>query len=133
MTVTIADADAYISANVINNEDWTDADDAKKQRILSVAGSTLGRAFSKYTIPDNAVYEFSAVLAVIFNDTNRYQLQGISSFSVSGVATFNFKNDGVMSASNVDLTKHIPDIVYKLVGEENGVTLSKRRIGRSVR
>lgn len=133
MTVTIADADAYISANVINNEDWTDADDAKKQRILNVAGSTLGRAFSKYTVPDNAVYEFSAVLAVIFNDTNRYQLQGISSFSVSGVATFNFKNDGVMSASNVDLTKHIPDIVYKLVGEENGVTLSKRRIGRSVR
>lgn len=133
MTVTIADADAYISANVINNEDWTDADDAKKQRILNVAGSTLGRAFSKYTIPDNAVYEFSAVLAVIFNDTNRYQLQGVSSFSVSGVATFNFKNDGVVSASDVDLTKYIPDIVYKLVGEENGVTLYKRRIGRSVR
>jgi hypothetical protein len=133
VTVTIADADAYISANVINNEDWTDADDAKKQRILNVAGSTLGRAFSKYTIPDNAVYEFSAVLAVIFNDTNRYQLQGVSSFSVSGVATFNFKNDGVVSASDVDLTKYIPDIVYKLVGEENGVTLYKRRIGRSVR
>lgn len=133
MAVTIADANAYISANVIDNEDWTEADDAKKQTILNVAGSTLGRVFSKYTIPDKAVYEFSAVLAILFNDTNRYRLHGISSFSLSGVVSFNFKNDGVVSANDVDLAKYIPDSVYKIIGDENGIALSRRRIGRSVR
>ena len=35
MAVSIADADSYISQNVIDTEDWADADEAKKQRMLN--------------------------------------------------------------------------------------------------
>lgn len=94
MTLNITDADSYINQHVIDIEDWTDADEAKKQRIINVANTTLTRRFPGVTIPDGAVYEFSATLATVFNDTNRLAQQGVASFSVSGVASFTFKDAG---------------------------------------
>jgi hypothetical protein len=128
MALSTTDATTYISGNVIEAEDWLEADEAKKQRILNVAADTLARRFPSYTIPDNAVYEFCAVLAVAFNDTNKLAKQGIKSFSIEGVGSFSFK-DGIPS----DLTLLIPQKSYDLIGEENGVKLGRRRVGRSVR
>lgn len=132
MAVTIADADAYVSAYCIDSEDWTDADESKKQRILNVAERILTKRYAAYTIPDNAVYDYSAVLAVVFNDTNRLAQHNVASFSVTGVAAFNFK-DGATNAPGVDLARYIPQSTLDLISEANdGVTLSKRRVGWSV-
>lgn len=92
MAINIGDAESYIAQNVIDIEDWTDSDAAKKQRILTVAERTLKTAYPSHMIPDNAVYEYSAILAVVFNDTNRLAQQGIESFNISGVASFSFRN-----------------------------------------
>jgi hypothetical protein len=66
--------------NVIVIDDWTDSHDDKKQRLLNVALSTLTRVYPTYTIPDNAVYEFSAVLATAYNDTNAQKQTESSNF-----------------------------------------------------
>lgn len=124
-TVNIENADEYIALNCIDTEDWTDADEAKKQRILNVAGRTLSVKYPDYTIPDAAVYEFANVLCVIFNDTNRYSKHGIASFGVSGVANFAFKAELVFGP-DVDLSKFIPQSALDIIGEENDVTLAKR-------
>ena len=128
MALSTADATAYINGNVIDADDWLEADEAKKQRILNVAADTLTRRFPSYIIPDNAVYEFCAALAVAFNDTNKLAKQGIKSFTIDGVGSFTFKN-GIPS----DLTLLIPQKSYDLIGEANGVKLSRCRVGRSVR
>ena len=127
MALSITDADVYISANVLDIEDWTDSDSDRKQRLINVANRTLVSRFKQYTIPDNAVYEFAAYLAVVFNDTNKQQQYGVKQFSIKGIA-FSFG-----SATPKELNAMIPEQVYELVGEANGVKLSKVRIGRSVR
>jgi hypothetical protein len=121
MAVNITDANTYIQANVIDNEDWLDADDAKKQRILNVAATTLQRRFHQYTIPDEAVYEFAAILAVVFNDTNRLKQHGIESFSIDGVGSFKFRG------GQVDVEALIPKTALALIGDANGVQLSGGR------
>ena len=125
MTVNITEADTYIAANCIDIEDWTECDEAKKQRILNVANRTLTSKFSKLTIPDAAVYEFANVLAIVFNDTNRMSKNGITSFSVSGVASFSF-DDSVITGPDVDLSKFIPQATLDIIGAENGTKLGKR-------
>ena len=127
MAITTFDADAYIAEYVIDTEDWNDADDEKKQRILNVASRTLTTRFKQYSIPDNAVYEFSAYLAAIFNDTNKFQQYGVKQFSIKGIA-FSFGN-----STPSELNALIPQQVFELIGEANGVILSKNRVGRSVR
>lgn len=127
MAVNLIEADAYIEENVIDIEDWTDADEAKKTRLLNVANTTLTRKYSKYTVPENAVYDYAAALAVAFNDTNRLNNQGIASFSITGVGSFNFKDT---QARNLDA--FIPQSTLDLIGEANGVRLSRRRVGWSV-
>jgi hypothetical protein len=122
MALNIFDATAYIESNVIDIEDWQDADDEKKQRILNVAQSTLTRKYSAYTIPDEAVYDFSAALAIVFNDTNRLNNHGIASFSVTGVASFNFKE-----TQKRDIDSFIPKSTLDLISEANGgVSISVR-------
>lgn len=116
MAVTIADADSYIALNVIITEDWTDSDEAKKTRLLNVAQSTLNRVYSQYTIPDNAVYEFAAILARAFNDTNVQKQNGVKSFGIKGIS---FTFDGGPDA----LEALIPSTTKHLIGEENGVDL----------
>lgn len=127
MAVNTFDADSYIELNVIDIEDWQNCDEEKKERILNVANSTITRKFPSYTIPDNAVYEFASALAIAFNDTNRLNNQGIASVSITGVASFNFKDTQSRS-----MDAFIPEVVYQLIGEANGVKLSRRRVGWSV-
>lgn len=127
MALNITDADAYVSLNVIDTEEWEGSDETKKQRILNVASRTLTNRFKQYTVPDNAVYEFAAYLANVYSDTNKMQQYGIKQFSISGIA---FTFDGSLTK---ELDALIPNVVYELIGEHNGVKLSKRRIGRSVR
>ena len=123
MALTVNDATTYINANCISIDDWTDADDAKKLRIVNVAGRTLTDKYAQYTIPDAAVYEYANALAIAFNDTNALQQQGVASFGLTGVANFTFK-DGLKTG----LDALIPDVVYTLIGAENGVKLSKRAV-----
>ncbi|CAM2951773.1 hypothetical protein PASE110613_09125 [Paenibacillus sediminis] len=125
MAISVALADFYINANCIDIDDWTDADTAKKQRILNVAENTLTRAYSQYTIPDEAVYEFSNTLVVAFNDTNKLAQQGLTGFTVDKVGSFNFK-DAFVNGVGADLRKFIPQSALDLIGDANGVTLSKR-------
>lgn len=128
MAVTVSGADTYISANVIDIDEWIDADSAKKQRILTVASSTLSKQFEDYTIPDNAVYEYAAVLAVVFSDTNRLQRHGVQSFSVSGVASFNFASTSNPSA---DITRFIPKAAYDLINADAAnVSANLPKVGR---
>lgn len=132
MAATITDADAYIELNCIVIEDWTGADAATKQRILNVAGRTISVRYPTYTIPDPAVYEFSNVLATVFNDTNKLQQQGVTQFSLSGVASFMFK-ESLVNGPWDDLAKFIPQAALDIIGEANGgVNLSRRRIGWTV-
>lgn len=123
MAQTIEDATTYINANCISIDDWTDADDAKKLRIVNVAGRTLTAKYAQYTIPDAAVYEYANALAIAFNDTNALQQQGVASFGISGVANFTFK-DGLKTG----LDTLIPDVALQLIGAANGVKLSKRAV-----
>lgn len=132
MSISIENANEYIESQIIDIEDWQEADDNKKQRILNSAVRTLNFKFKKYEIPDEAVYHFAAWLAIAFNDTNRYQHHGIAGFSITGVASFTFKKSNV-DGTGTSLLSLVPDEVYELIGEANGITLSKLRIGRSVR
>lgn len=121
-TTNITDADTYINANCIDVEDWTEADEAKKQRIITVASRTLKRKYPRYTIPDAAVYEYANELAIAFNDTNRLQIQGVASFGLVGVANFTFKD---WAKSGIEAW--IPESALDIIGEENGVVIGRRR------
>ncbi|MGN9867315.1 hypothetical protein [Bacillus swezeyi] len=123
MALSVEGADEYINSFTVDNEDWNDYATEKKQRIINVAEDVLVRKFPDYTIPDNAVYEFANVLAISYNDTNRLNKQGVASFSITGVASFNFKD-----TLNVDDESLIPKKTLDLIGEENGVKLGGRRI-----
>lgn len=129
--VSVAEADTYISASCIDIEDWTDAEDAKKQRIVNVADRTLAVKYPKYTIPDAAVYEFANVLATVFNDTNRLQQQGVTAFALTGTVSFNFKDSEVRGPGG-DLSRFIPQTALDIIGADNGVQLSRRAVGWSV-
>ena len=123
MAVSIFEADSYIEENVIVIEDWTDSDDAKKQRLLNVALSTLNRLYSQYTIPDNAVYEYAAVLARAFNDTNVQKQNGVKTFQISGImVTFDGGKDSLESL--------IPNAAIDLISKENGVSLGGSGVKR---
>jgi len=124
--INITEANEYISLNCIDVEDWTECDEPKKQRILNAASDALKRKYPKYTIPDDAVYEFANTLAIRFNDTNKMALNGIQSFALSGVISVSFK-DG----ANDDISRMIPKKVTQMVGDENGVILG-RNVGWSV-
>lgn len=130
MAVNITEADAYIGMNVIVIEDWMDADEASKTRLLNVASRTLSTRFSAYTIPDAAVYETAAAFATAFNDTNKLAQQGVQSFSLSGVASFAFRE------SPKDLAQLIPQTALDLIAEYPANAdlpkPAKRRVGWAV-
>lgn len=115
MALDILNASIYIEANVIDIEDWVDSDDSKKQRLVNVASQILMRKYPSYTIPDNAVYEYAANLAVAYNDTNRMNNQGIAGFSITGVGSWTFKE-----TQRRDLEAFIPKAALDLIGEANG-------------
>jgi len=129
MAATIADADVYIDANVIMAEDWLDADTAQKQRILSTAQRIFAEKFPGYTIPDNAVYEFCAVLAVNFNDTNRLFQQGLAGFSITGVGSWTDKQ-----GARKDIYDMIPRTAVELINAEpKNADLPRLGTGRAVK
>lgn len=99
--MTPESADVYVTANVIENDDWLTLDAARKQTLLNVAVRELSAKYDGYTIPDEAVYEFAAVLSVAFNDTNRFAQQGVKSLTVKG-ASFSFKD------ASGDISRLIP-------------------------
>ncbi|RAN88293.1 hypothetical protein B5P41_18400 [Bacillus sp. SRB_28] len=132
-THNIEAANEHINTYVISNEDWAEADEAKKIRLMNSADRALHARFKGATIPDSAIYEFSAYLAIVYNDTNRMQQQGIASFSITGVGSFTFKENNVSSAIGQPLSELIPDSVLKLIEEENeGLNISAREIGWTV-
>jgi hypothetical protein len=119
MAVNIIDADSYIESNVIVIDDWIDSDEAKKQRLLNVALSTLTRVYSQYTIPDESVYEFAAVLSVVFNDTNVQKQNGVKQFSVAGIS---YMFDG----GRESVESLIPSVAVDLIGKANDVSLGSQ-------
>lgn len=126
-------ANEHIDAYVISNEDWHEADDKKKIRLMNSADTTLHNTFKGNEIPDNAIYEFSAYLAIVFNDTNKMQRQGIVSFSVTAVGSFTFEENNVSSAIKQLLSELIPDSVLQLIEAENeNLQLTGRVIGWTV-
>ncbi|WP_035389499.1 hypothetical protein [Bacillus sp. UNC125MFCrub1.1] len=127
MVATVEGANDYINTMLVDIEDWTGADEAKKERLLNRASSTLTRVFSKYIIPDKAVYEFVNVLAIAYNDTNRLNKHGISSFSITGVGSFNYKD--TLRVDDEDL---IPKESIVAIEEENDVKFGGKRIRRTV-
>jgi ABC-type tungstate transport system permease subunit len=124
MAATIQEANEYIASFFIDNSDWLKANEEKKQRILNVSNRTLSDKYADLIIPDEAVYEFSAVLAVIFNDTNRMNQQGVAGFSVTGVGSFTFKE----TAAKASLEDAITPEVKKLIGKANDIELGSRVI-----
>lgn len=121
--VTVTGATEYINASCINIDDWVDADEAKKQRIVNVASRTLTTKYAQYTIPDAAVYEYANELAIAFNDTNALQQQGVASFGLTGVANFTFKD-----WAKTGLDAWIPEAALDIIGAENGVKIGKRAV-----
>ncbi|MEL7734259.1 hypothetical protein AABB40_16320 [Bacillus velezensis] len=127
MALSVEAANEYINRMTIDNEDWNDYDDAKQQRVLNVAEDVLARKFRKYVIPDDAVYEFTNVLATAYNDTNRLNKHGIASYSITGVGSFTYKE--TLRADDESL---IPKKTIDLIEEANGVKLSGRTIKATV-
>ncbi|WP_340637837.1 hypothetical protein [Bacillus cereus] len=97
---------------------------------MNAADRTLKKKFKDNTIPDNAIYEFAAYLAIVYNDTNKMQQHGIASFSVTGVGSFTFKENNVSSAVGQPLKDLIPDSVVELIEEVNDdLHVSGRNVG----
>lgn len=119
---SIEQADSYMQQHIIDVSDWESSDDAKKTRMLNVANRTLVDTFPTLTICAEAVYEYAAVLAVAYNDTNKLNAQGIASFSITGVGSFTFKD-----AKTIE--ELIPNTAIKLLEKANNTTLSKKGSG----
>lgn len=103
------EATEYIRLNTLDNEDFLDGEDERKTALLNVASRTLTRKYSGYTIPEEAVYLFSAVLAAAFNDVNKLQQQGVASFSVRGIQ-FSFKDWAKKGLDDL-ITDEVADII----------------------
>ncbi|WP_366597602.1 hypothetical protein AB0R79_17795 [Bacillus velezensis] len=127
MALSVEAANEYINRMAIDNEDWNDYDVAKQQRVLNVAEDVLARKFRKYVIPDDAVYEFTNVLATAYNDTNRLNKHGIASYSITGVGSFTYKE--TLRADDESL---IPKKTIDLIEEANDVKLSGRTVKATV-
>lgn len=117
MPLTITEADDYINLHVIDIEDWIDSETTKKQRVLNVASRILVYKFKDLVIPNNAVYEFASILATATNDTNRKQMQGIESFSITDVGSFKFNR------AISDYADLIPQSAIDIIGIENDVVM----------
>ncbi|CAH0304966.1 hypothetical protein [Priestia megaterium] len=123
MVWNLTEANEYIKFNAIDNEDFLDSDDDRKQMLLNVSKRTIDRKFKDIEIPNEAYYLFGSALGAIFNDTNKMAQQGVASFGVSGI-NFTFK-DGIGSKNGapVDLAGFIPDEVYEMLGVSRARTM----------
>lgn len=113
-TWDLAKASEYITYYAIDNEDFLDADDVGKTKLLNVADQTLKRAYKGSTIPVEATYLFAAHIGAAYNDTNIMARRGVASFGISGI-NFTFKD-----WAKKDLDEMIPAEVAEMVEEANG-------------
>lgn len=127
--IDVHNASIYFYDNVIDIEDWENYDEGKRTRILNVAKNTLLQKYSNLIIPNEAIYEFAAVLAVLFNDINKNQFYGVSNYALTGVSSYSFKNTSV---GNLYET-YIPELSIKLIERANGIVFNKTevRVGRT--
>lgn len=126
MSITITAADEYIKAHVVDIEGWEESDAAKKQRMLNVAERTLTQLYSKYSIPDAAVYEFAAAIATAYSDTTVQAQRGVQSLSTSGAMSLSFRN------APRELNQLIPQATRDIIGDANGVNLRPGKVGRLI-
>jgi hypothetical protein len=122
-------ATIYIRANTLDNEDFLDADDERKEALLNVSKRTIDRKLSAYEVPNEAYYIFAASLGAIFNDTNRMFQQGIASFAVKGISFTAKDGIGSKNGAPVDLAGFIPKEVYEMAGAPTGRTIKTTVIG----
>ncbi|MGM0846895.1 MAG: hypothetical protein ACQEUT_18205 [Bacillota bacterium] len=120
----IVSASDYINLNVIDIDDWLDSDENRQTRVLNVAIRVINDVYSDLIIPDSAVYEFCPILAAYFNDTNKLNSQGIASFSIQGVGSFNFDQEKT-------LEELIPLSAIRMIAKENGIELSGNTAGKA--
>lgn len=109
----LEEATDYITLNTLDNEDYIDADETRKQALMNVASRTLARKFTNVLIPAEAVYLFAATLASAYNDTNKLQQQGVAGFSVKGIS-FTFKD-----WAKKGLDALIPEEAIELINDAN--------------
>lgn len=110
----LEEAIEYIRFHAIDNQDFLDADDERQRAVLNVAFRTITRKYCGYIIPDEAVYLFGAVLAAIYNDTNKMAQQGVASASIDGMS-ITFKDWAKKS-----LIDFIPEEVGDIIGAPSG-------------
>ena len=125
MSLNISEADAYVQSYFIDSKDWFKADEPRKQTILNVAERALKNRCKKffgdspYVLPDEAVFEFAAILSVVYNDTNKMQQYGIAGYSITGVGSFTFKELATSGLTGVNAEEIIPPQVLKMVADAN--------------
>ena len=104
--------DEYVEKNTLDNEDWLNSEENRKEALLNVSKRTLDRKFPDIEeIPDEAYYLFAVALAVAYNDTMVNWQRGLASFSIRGMS-FTFKD---WARSGLDTL--IPEEVYEMVGK----------------
>jgi hypothetical protein len=135
LAITLLAADTYVQLNVIDIEDWITSDEERKVRILNVAKRTIDVKFQSYIednpdfiIPDEAVYEFCPILALLFNDQNKHMLNGVSQLSATGIASLMFKQDSIKTPGEYSLADFIPQSALNMIGSANGIKIGGKRV-----
>lgn len=129
MAITVLDATDYISKFCVDVEEWLDnIEDEQRERCLNVSNRTLLREYADLTIPDEAVFEFANVLAILFSDTNKSQFHGVNTFTVNGLGTWDFKGAGVKLPSDINFADYIPRISKDLIAQVNGLPLKNQKV-----
>jgi len=111
----LEEADEFIKKNTIDNEDWFQAEDDRKEALLNVAKRTIDRRLRNGEEEDEekfekAYYIFAATLAAIYNEVMVQSQRGVASFSVRGI-NYTFKE----WAKSQDLSDFIPEEVYDVL------------------
>lgn len=128
MAISVENATLYMEQFCLDIIDWEIIDDTRRQRYLNVANRTLLDKFQGLIIPDEAVYETANSFSITFNDTNRLQFQGIDTFSIVGLGSFEFRKPTVKNQGNFNLSDYIPKTAIDLINQANGIASSDSRI-----
>jgi hypothetical protein len=126
--MSIESADNYITSYCLDIDDWMIADDTRKQRFLNVAERALVEQYVDLIIPDEAVFEFTNALMIVFNDTNRLQKHGINSFSIVGLGSFDFKAAGIKEQGDINLLDYLPKHAVKLINKANNIESVEQKL-----
>lgn len=115
MDWNLEEADEFIKKNTIDNEDWFQAEDNRKEALLNVAKRTIDRRLRNEDEEDEekfekAYYIFASTLASIYNEVMVQSQRGVASFSVRGI-NYTFKEWAVAQ----DLSDFIPEEVYDIL------------------